>query len=237
MDDVGSSLEDPTGEIILNKTNDEENSQQIAEAKNDMAKVYIPVDTILQLPELPNGCEITSVTSLLHFYKYEVTKTEMADNYLPKQRFQRKNNKLYGANPYEAYAGDPRDSEGFFTYAPPIVEAANRYIAEVGGEEIAKDISGSSREEIIEQLDKGIPVVVWMTRDLSPLKVEYSWYFHKTEEQFNAPVNLHSVVLNGYDDSKVYVMDPLKGQTTYNANTFFESYYALGSHAMMVVNN
>jgi hypothetical protein len=76
-----------------------------------------------------------------------------------------------------------------------------------------------------------------VTRDLSLLKVEYSWCFHETEEQFNAPVNLHSVVLNGYEDSKVHVMDPLEGQTTYEADTFFESYYALGSHAMMIANN
>lgn len=233
VDDKGKAIVVSNGEINLNKKIEKKDSPKI----NEMAKVYLPVDTILQLPELPNGCEITSLTSLLTFYKYKINKTEMSDKYLPKQPFHRINNKLYGANPYEAFAGDPRDENGFFTYAPPIVEAANRYLKEVGGKEVAKDLSGSSRERIIEQIDNGIPVVVWITRDLSPPKVEYSWYLHDTEDKFYAPINLHSVVLNGYNDNEVYVMDPLKGQTTYNTDIFFESYFALGSHAMTIVKN
>ena len=38
VDDVGSPLGDTTGEIILTKTNDEENSQQIAETKKGRTK-------------------------------------------------------------------------------------------------------------------------------------------------------------------------------------------------------
>lgn len=237
VDDERSTLVNTTGELFFNKKNKKRDLLKIDDKNNEKAEVFIPVDTILQIPELPNGCEITSVTSLLTFYNYDVTKTEMSDKYLPKQPFHRINSKLYGASPYEAYAGDPRDNNGFFTYAPPIVEAANRYITEVSGEEVAKDISGSSRETIMEYVDQGIPVVVWMTRDLSPPKIEYSWYFHETEEIFNAPINLHSVVLNGYNDKEVFVMDPLKGQTTYNADLFFENYSALGSHAMTIVEN
>lgn len=235
VDDAKSTLVKSTEEHYFNKKNDKNEPLKIDDKNNEKAEVFLPVDTILQIPELPNGCEITSVTSLLTFYNYDVTKTEMSDKYLPKQPFHRTNNKLYGSNPYAAYAGDPRDNNGFFTFAPPIVEAANRYITEVGGEDLAKDISGSSRETIMEYVDQGIPVVVWMTRDLSPPKIEYSWYLHETEEIFNALINLHSVVLNGYNDKEVFVMDPLKGQTTYNADLFFESYSSLGSHAMTIV--
>ena len=76
--------------------------RKIVIEKPEVKKIFIPVDTILQHPELPNGCEITSVTTLLTFYGYEAAKTEMADKYLPKQLFQKSNNKLYGANPYKA---------------------------------------------------------------------------------------------------------------------------------------
>ncbi|MBS4192655.1 C39 family peptidase [Bacillus sp. FJAT-49705] len=204
----------------------------------DITEVFIPVKTVKQLPELPHGCEITSLTSILNTYGYNVSKTEMADKYLPKQPFNYKNSKRYGANPYKAYAGNPRSEKGgFFTYAPPIVEAANKYLAAINADAKPVDISGSTREEIIEQLDKGIPVAVWVTLDLGKPKLKYSWYFHDSGEKFIAPVNLHTVVLNGYDEKNVHAMNPLKGQVTYDANAFFKSYEELGSHAMIVVNN
>nr|WP_302053249.1 C39 family peptidase [Bacillus sp. FJAT-29790] len=201
-----------------------------------ITEVFIPVKTVMQLPELPHGCEITSLTSVLNTYGYEVSKTQMADVYLPKQPFIHKNHKRYGANPYKAYAGNPRsETGGFFSYAPPILEAANRYFAAVGESAQTIDMSGSTRAEILGQLDQGIPVVIWVTLDLEKPMLTYSWYFQETGEKFAAPVNLHAVVLNGYDENNVHVMNPLKGQMTYKKDAFFESYHALGSHAMVVI--
>lgn len=48
-------------------------------------EVYIDVPTVMQNPELPNGCEITSLTAVLNSKGYKVEKTEMADIYLPKE--------------------------------------------------------------------------------------------------------------------------------------------------------
>ncbi|WP_141503613.1 C39 family peptidase [Paenibacillus luteus] len=200
-------------------------------------KVYLDVDTVMQKPELPNGCEITSLTAVLNFYGYEANKLEMADVYLPKQPFFSKNNKLYGPDPYKAYAGDPRELKGgFFSFAPPIVDAANLYFEAVGRSNRTADISGSTREQIIEQLNQGIPVVTWITLDLTPPKINYAWYFNDTGEHYSAPVNLHVVVLNGYEVGIVHVMNPLKGQVTYDADAFFNSYDEMGSHAMIVGN-
>ena len=100
----------------------------------------------------------------------------------------------------------------------------------------ARANSGGSREELLEHLYGGTPVVVWTTLDMSPPKVTYSWYFHDTGELFKAPVNLHVLVLNGYDagTNTVHVMNPLEGQVTYNADTFFKSYEEMGSHALVV---
>lgn len=202
-----------------------------------ITSVYIDVQTVMQKPELPNGCEITSLTAILNYYGYDVTKTEMADVYLPKQAFYAKDKKLYGPDPYKAYAGDPRELKGgFFSFAPPIVEAANLYFDAASLSRSTADISGSTREQMIEQLNKGIPVVTWITLDLTPPKVNYSWYFSDTGEYYAAPVNLHVVVLNGYEDGIVHVMNPLVGQVSYDADTFFNSYNEMGSHAMIVGN-
>ncbi|SCG83990.1 hypothetical protein DW1_2426 [Proteiniborus sp. DW1] len=197
-------------------------------------EVYIDVPTVMQNPELPNGCEITSLTAVLNSKGYNADKLEMADVYLPKEAFYRKDGKLYGANPYVSYAGNPREKSGFFSYAPPIIEAANLYLGTVEGKENPIDISGSTREEIIEYLNQGNPVVIWVTLDLSKPKLNYSWHLTDTGEKIDMPINLHCVVLNGYVDDNVHVMNPLKGQVLYNADEFFQSYVELGSHALVL---
>ncbi len=205
------------------------------EGEFKIKSVYITVPTVLQLPELPHGCEITSATAILRSYGYKASKTVMADKYLPKAPFTVKNRKLYGPDPYKAYAGDPRkDPGGFFTYAPPVVAAVNQYIDDEDGVERAIDMSGSTKEEIFAQLNRGIPVVVWVTLDLSKPVRSYSWYINGTDEKFIAPINLHAVVLHGYNEEKVFAMNPLKGEITYDIEAFFDSYNALGSHALII---
>lgn len=203
----------------------------------DVSEVYIDyVPVVMQKPELPNGCEITSLTAVLNGLGFNLTKENMADNYLPQEPFHRKDGKLYGADPNKAYAGNPRDKIAWFSYAPPIIEAANKVFAEFGGNYTPVDLTGSTREQIVAELDKGYPVVIWVTLDLSPPKVTSSWYLNDTGELFKAPVNLHCVVLNGYNSANntVHVMNPLQGQVTYDADSFFASYDALGTHALVI---
>lgn len=198
--------------------------------------LHLPMVSVLQNPELPNGCEITSLTAILQSYGYDVSKTVMADVYLEQIPFSRKDGKLYGADPYLAYAGNPRHARsGFFVYGPPIVDAAHKYFADVGGTHEALDISGSSREEIMSYLYDGYPVLMWVTLNLEKSRINYSWYIYDTDEFFPAPVNLHAVVLHGFNGDELYVMDPLRGLITRDADEFFASYDDLGSHAVVVM--
>lgn len=232
--DISSDMNKVT---ITNKpVNYVKSYERAADGKINITEVLIPVAPLLQLPELPNGCEITALTALLNYYGYHVSKTVMADEFLRKEPFVKKGDKIYGANPYKAYAGNPRSKDkGFFTYTPPILEAANEYFKTVDGDDYTLDISGSSREEIMQRLSRGMPVLIWVTLDLRKPNIRYSWYFHDTGEKFDSPTNLHAVVLNGYDGKNVHVMNPLIGQTKYNADAFFKSYQELGSHAMVIV--
>ncbi|MBI0576917.1 C39 family peptidase [Neobacillus cucumis] len=206
----------------------------LSNGRFDVKKVYIPVKSLRQKPQLPNGCEITSLTAVLNYYHYNVSKTKMSDQYLPKKPFYFKKGKRYGPDPYKYFAGNPRSRHGFFSYSPPIVKAANSYMKKVKGTYIAKDLRGRKKDVVLDQLDKGVPVVIWVTLDLSKPKIKYGWYLSGTKKYFRAPVNLHAVVLNGYDDKYVYIMNPLKGHVKYDSKKFFSSYKALGSHAMMV---
>ncbi|WP_188453355.1 C39 family peptidase [Virgibacillus oceani] len=197
--------------------------------------LQLTVDTVLQNPELPNGCEVTALTAVLKYYGYETSKTVLANTYLPKLSFTRSNNRLYGPSPYEAYVGDPsRDPGGFFSYAPPIIKTAERFFKDVEGNHTPKNISGSTREEILNMLKKGVPVIVWITRDMKKPHIDYSWYIPGTEKIYNALSNSHTVVLTGFNKDSVYTMDPLKGQVTHYTDTFFRVYKLAGSHAMVI---
>ena len=44
----------------------------------DSNSVYIDMENILQNPELPVGCEITALTTLLRHYGFDAEKTDMA---------------------------------------------------------------------------------------------------------------------------------------------------------------
>lgn len=229
-------LTEDTHEVVFeNKLkNHIKNINKKEDGKIEITELYLPVDIVMQHPELPNGCEITSLTAVLNFHGYDVCKVYMSDNYLYKVPFSRVNGKLYGGNPYEAFAGDPAHSSGFFVYGPPIAKAANNYFQDVQGNNHAIDISGSTREEILEYLNEGLPVVIWVTLDLSPPRLNYSWYIKESNDKFIAPVNLHAVVLKGYSDGYVHIMDPLKGNVIHNIDRFFLSYEQLGKHSVLV---
>ncbi|WP_341201346.1 C39 family peptidase [Planomicrobium okeanokoites] len=196
---------------------------------------HINVPILMQDPELPNGCEITTLTSALNHYRLKVSKTTMADDYLPKSSFTFKNGKRFGPDPHQAYAGDPRKANGgWYVFAEPIVEAAKGIIDSKSSRLIAENVSGSTKEEILSYTDRNIPVIVWVTLDLSPPVTSGGWYIEETGDFHPSYSNLHSVVLDGWEDGNVYVMDPLKGRVSYPEKMFFDSYQAMGSQAVIV---
>lgn len=196
---------------------------------------HIGVPIVMQHMELPNGCEITTLTSALNYHGVKVTKETMADDYLPKQPFQYRDGQKFGPDPHKAYAGDPRSSKGgWYVFAEPIVEAAKDILHDKSSRLITENVSGSSREELLSYTDQNIPVIVWVTLDLSPPVTSGGWYIEGTNEFHSSYSNLHSVVLDGWEDGHVYVMDPLKGRVSYPEETFFDSYESLGSQAVVV---
>lgn len=200
-------------------------------SKNDQ-ELDVPV--VLQNPELPNGCEITALTAVLNYYGMKVSKLEMADEYLPKQPFRVENGLRYGPNPALAYAGNPREKSGMYVLAAPIAKAAEAVIEAKQANLRVTDMSGKSKEEILKLVRDGIPVVVWVTLDLSAPKTNKGWIYEGENIQREGYKNLHAVVLTGHMDQKVVVMNPLKGHVTYNEDQFFKSYEELGAQAVAV---
>ncbi len=197
-------------------------------------KVYMDVPVILQDPELPNGCEITSLASALQALGYEADKEILSDDYLLKRPFYRQNGKLYGPSPYQAFSGNPRDDHGFYVFPPIIVDAANAYIRSNNGNHMARDISGASEAEVISYVAKGHTIVIWNTLDLTEARFTYGWYLDDTGEYYDAAVNLHCVVIHGFEDGYLHVMDPLIGTILYEQEQFFYAYDSIGKYALIL---
>lgn len=197
----------------------------------------LDVPVVMQNPELPHGCEITSLTAVLNYFGMNVSKLEMTDKYLPKQEIRTVGNQRFGPNPNEAFAGNPRDkARGMYVFAAPIVKAAEAVITDKQADLHVKNMSNASQDEILQLVREGIPVVTWVTLDLSKpkRKAERGWIYTGETTPHDAFMNLHAVVLTGHLGDKVVVMDPLKGYVTYNVDQFFKSYQELGKQAVAV---
>lgn len=194
------------------------------------------VPVVLQNPTLPHGCEITALTSVLNFYGRKVSKETMAKYYLPKEDFKRTGNgKWFGPDPAKKYAGDPTDeSDGMYAFAPVIEKTAKTYLKKKKSSIQVKNITGASKEQILNKVQKGIPVIAWVTLDLSKPSMKEGWRIYGTDEKIQMYRNLHVVVITGYENGKVIVMDPLKGYVAHDENKFFNSFKEMKSQAIVL---
>lgn len=177
-----------------------------------------------QNPELPTGCEITSLTSVLNYYGYNVDKTTMADNYLKKG---------YGSF-YEMFLGNPRQSTSFGCMAQPIVNAADKYFTANNIGMKADNISGTDFEDILKIVAKGKPVIIWNTINMNPAYESQTLTLDGQEYTWIAPE--HCVVITGYDlnNSIVYIMDPMTGNVERDLETFKQRYESMHSQAVYI---
>lgn len=200
----------------------------------------IKMNCILQYPELPTGCEVTSLTMLLNHMGFSVTKLALSRKYLPKMGFSYKNGAVIGADFHTVFAGDPEAKrQSYGCYAPCITETANSYFkAKKKDKEFkAHDITGTSFDDLLTNyIDKDTPVLIWITSDgLHPSFPTDKWVTAdgKTVQWIAYE---HCVVLTGYDKDNdlVYVADPLVGNTSYSLKTLRLRYIELGQQAVYI---
>lgn len=177
-----------------------------------------------QNPELPTGCEITSLTSVLNYYGINVKKETMADDYLKKG----------DGSYYKMFLGNPRDAGSFGCMAQPIVDAANLYFKKNNVSMKAYNVSGVTFDKILEYVSQGVPMIVWNTMGMAPAYESQTLTLDGREYTWIAPE--HCVVVVGYDldNNEVYVADPMAGMVTRNLKTFEERYDSLKRQAVYV---
>lgn len=204
----------------------------------DSNSVYIDMENVLQLPELPVGCEITALTILLRHCGFDADKTDLAKNYLPQSwgnpRYE--DEKTYKDSFFDYFIGDPF-SRGYGCFSSAIEKAANSYIADHGGGFTVKNISGSHPDVLYDYLAEGVPVLCWATDGMIEPEYYETWYDNATGEQLDWYLNEHCFVLAGFNMSAdiVTLNDPMKGIIDYNINKFETRYDQMYRQAIVII--
>lgn len=190
-------------------------------------RVELPVPYICQYPELPTGCEITSLTTVLNYLGNNVSKETMADTFLPKCD-------IASGSFWDYFWGDPRDEYSFGCYALPIITAANSYLKQQGSTLSAYNYSGSDFEVFLEEIQGGNPVILWSTINLEKPFISYSCTINEQNVDWIAPE--HCVVMIGYDldANKVTISDPMQGIVSLDMDEVNLRYRQMCSQAVII---
>lgn len=194
-----------------------------------------PAQLIYQNPQLPNGCEVTSLAMALACAGYPVDKMALYRDYLPKAGFYYQGAVRYGPDPEEFYVGNAASqSGGWYCFERPVVRAANDWLADCGSDIRAVAVSGLSQEELDVYVKTGRPVIVWVTLNYAaPRFCNASWRL-ADGTLYRPYSNLHCVLLTGVSEGQYQIADPIKGLCTVSRDVFWSSFSAMGCRAVVV---
>ena len=194
-------------------------------------KRILNVPIISQKPELYNGCEVTSLAMLLHYAGFKVSKMDLA-NQVKKDADPIKENRsgdiVHWGNPDHGFVGDiTGEAKGYAVHDKPMEHLMRHYLRNR-----TLNLTGSAFSVLLNQIVNRKPVLVWTTVHFGPPRTWELWN-HGTE-QIKATMEIHTVLLVGYDPHYVYVNDPLSGiqAQKINRQIFLQSWIALGRKAL-----
>lgn len=186
---------------------------------------------INQNPELKFGCEVTSLTMMLNYAGIKTSKMELYRSIQketdPLIRTSRGDILRWG-NPDYGYVGDMTGRRaGTTVFDKPMISLINQKLP---GR--AVNLTNQPFERILEHVSAGYPVVVWTTLDYGLPKRWETW--NHGQQVVRVPLDLHAVVLVGYDENYVYINDPLsvKKQVRIGKERFISSWKSLSSRAV-----
>lgn len=194
------------------------------------ASVLLDAPVYRQHPELPSGCEITSLSMLLNFAGVAKSKmdllSEMPVDMTP-ITLKSDGSPAYWGNPNTGFVGEiSGKGRGFGIYHTALFPVLKENVPG------AVDLTGGEFEELELQLSQGIPAVVWTTIDF---RMPAKWVTWDTP---TGPIKTtfmeHAVLLVGYDDQNVYVNDPWTGkkQLAVERQQFLETWEAMGRQSL-----
>ncbi|MGG3562191.1 C39 family peptidase [Neobacillus rhizosphaerae] len=217
-------------EQLINVKNKPINSNSVS-APPKKNSTMLNVVLIKQNPELRYGCEVTSLAMVLN---YAGVKTNKMDLYRSIKKDpdpiirSTKGDILRWGNPADGFVGDMTGRRaGYAVFDKPMIALINQKLP---GR--AVNLTNQPFEKVLEHVAAGFPVVVWTTGDYRLPDRWEGWYHGK--QYIKTPLDLHAVVLVGFDANNVYLNDPLSGrkQVRVGKTQFISSWKALQSRAV-----
>ncbi|MFJ5717190.1 C39 family peptidase [Neobacillus sp. NPDC093127] len=172
-----------------------------------VSSVQLNAPLISQMPELPRGCEVTSLAMMLQDAGVKANKMTLASQVRRDPTpYSTKNGQIYFGNPYSGFVGDMYSfsKPGLGVYHGPIAELAEKYLPNR-----VVDFSGSRFEEIYKQLNNGKPVWVIVTSWYDTVPSQYWQTWNTPTGKISITYKEHSVLVTGYDSQYIYFNDPL----------------------------
>ncbi|MBB6453086.1 uncharacterized protein YvpB [Salirhabdus euzebyi] len=192
----------------------------------------ISAPLIAQMPQLPRGCEVTSLAMLLGHAGVHVDKMTLASEIKRDPTpYQEKDGNIYFGNPHTGFVGNMYtfDQPGLGVYHRPIAELGEKYLP---GRIV--DLTGNSFEAVYEQLDNGKPVWVINTSWFAYVPDEYWETWNTPTGTIRVTKKEHSVLVTGYDENYIYFNDPLAVQKhkKVNKSSFIAGWNQMGNQAI-----
>ncbi|MDR1640423.1 MAG: C39 family peptidase [Clostridiales bacterium] len=188
------------------------------------------VEKISQLPELPRGCEVTSLAMLLSARGIVADKLELAEKIAKDETpLEVKGDEIYFGDPYKGFVGSmyDLDKDGYGVYHKPIYDLLAEYEPDS-----AIDLTGCEFEDVLRVVAAGCPV--WV--------VTNSWYQELPESQFEtwqvpggelrATYREHSVLVTGFDSQRIFFNDPLLQAESALREDFTKAWIQMGRQAV-----
>lgn len=185
----------------------------------------LDIPFVNQYPELPTGCEITALTTVLNYLGYNVDKLTMADYYLDK-------GKMGEVSPYKAFVGNPRDEDSCGAFAPVLVNSATKYLKSQRSYMNVYNITGAEYNELLDYVDDGHQVLVWETMYMKEPYESCTWNIDGENIMWLS--REHAMVLIGYTQSTYIMADPLRGICEYDKELVETRYKSMGKQAIVI---
>lgn len=172
-------------------------------------KVLLDVPIVKQLPELPRGCEVTSLAMLLQYAGFDADKLKLAQQIKKNPaKIKKINGEIHYGDPNDGFIGDmySTNKPGLGVYHTPIKKLAAHYMP---GKII--DFTNGEFNQIKKYLSTNRPVWVIINTAYEKLDPSYFHTWNTPNGKISITYKEHSVVVTGYDQDYIYFNDPLTG--------------------------
>lgn len=178
-----------------NKINDEINWMTMKQEQ----KLNVPLEN--QMPDLPNGCEVTSLSMLMNYYGIKASKNELAETIQHVDSFT--DGGKYRGNPHQGFVGHMTIANaGWCVYNEPLYNVARKYTSHI------ENITGSDFLSLLKLVSNGHPVMIITTTTFNKVNNMQTW--DTNTGKVNVTPSSHACVITGYSKPKkvVYVNNP-----------------------------